>query len=108
MPPLPWDNLSFASKGKMTYGAIICAKLITVSIHQIYVPAVEEIYAALAADQNVDLLGTLSSKDARIDAMPVCNRIYLPAPYVGMFLKCNLTPDKAWSQLLGDIVDVGP
>ena len=108
---LPWDNLSFVAKEKVTCGAVGYPNWITTSLHQIstdlYIPTAEAIDASLASDWEVDLLETVSSEDAGVDAVHVHKTIYLLVPYVSMFLERNLTTSKAWSQLWGSIVDAG-
>ena len=42
-----------------------------------------------------------------MEPLRFCKKIYLPAPFVGLFLEQNLTPVKAWTHLHGDIVDGG-
>ena len=64
----PWDDGYFASKGDIACGTITCANWQLESLHQIgakvHVPTDLDIYAALAADLNTNLLGPFSSTDA--------------------------------------------
>ena len=55
----------------------------------------------------MELLALFTSEDSRMDSVRVHKTIYFPDPYVGIFLKRNLTPDYAWRCLLGAIVDAG-
>ena len=73
----------------------------------IYILTVEVIDAALAVNPDVDILGNFSAKDVVIDPVRVHNIIYLPVPYVGMFLKRSLTPAKVWSRFLGGVFGDG-
>ena len=68
---------------------------------------VKEIDVALVSNPDVDLLRPSSSENADIDAVHTCKKIYPLVPYVGMFLKQDLTPYEAWSRLKGDIVNSG-
>ena len=42
---------------------------------------------ALAVNSKVELLGPFTAKDAGVDYLRLRKTIYLPSPYVGMFLK---------------------
>ena len=54
---------------------------------------------ALSANPELDLLGLSTKDNADIESIRVRKTIYLPAPYVGVFLERDLTPDKVWSRL---------
>ena len=75
MPLSPSIDLSFAYKGEMTCSAVRCNNWLTMSLQHIgaalYIPTVEEIDAALAAVQYLDLLELFATKDAVVDSM--CN-----------------------------------
>ena len=42
-----------------------------------------------------------------MDAIRIRNIIYLPAPFLGIFLERNQIPEEAWSRMQGDIVAAG-
>ena len=90
MSPSPWDDLSFSLKGKVTYSAIGRANWLAVSLHNIstviYIPAAEEISAALDRDYNIDILGIFTTYDSDVDAVCFRNTIYLHASNMEMFL----------------------
>ena len=92
----PWDNGFFASKGDITYGTIACVDWPPASLQQIratfHVPTDLAIDAVLASDLDTDLLGPFSSTDADVEPLRFRKMIYLPAPFVGIFLKQDLTP----------------
>ena len=50
-------------------------------------------------------VGTIFSEDAGVEYVQVRKTIYLPAPYVVMFLERDLTPVNACSRLQGSIVN---
>ena len=72
---MPWDDLSFASKGEVTYGAIRCTNWLNASLYHtgaaLYVPTVEVIDAALASELDIYLIGPFSAKDSGINAMRI-------------------------------------
>ena len=90
MPPSPWDNLSFVSKGKMNCVTVGCANCFTASLHQIgsaiYVLTVEAIDTDMAADPSAELLERFLFENSGIDSVCFHKTIYLPYPYLGMFL----------------------
>ena len=111
MPTSPWDDLSFALKGKVTCGAVMCANWMTYRLHHIgitvHAPMAQEIDDALAADPDLYLMGQFVADDANLDSIHVRKTIYLAAPFVGILRERDLTPAKVWIRLLGSIVDSG-
>ena len=111
IPPSLWDDLYFALKGEVTCGVVVCANWLTARFHHIgitaHVPTAQAIDAALAANPKLDLLGPFFAEGADMDSIRVRNIIYLPDPFLGIFLQRNLTPAKAWSHLRGAIIDAG-
>ena len=109
MPTSPWDDLSFALKGKVTCGAVMCANWMTDRLHQIgvtvHAPMAQEIDDALAADPDIYLMGHFVADDTNLDSIHVRKTIYLAAPFVGILRERDLTPAKAWSCLRGSIVN---
>ena len=105
------DNGSFASKGDVTYKTIACANWPPPRLHQIgamvHVPMDLAIDAALAYEPYTNLLGPFNSTYADAEPLRILNTIYLPAPFVGLFLKRDLTPADAWTRLCGAIVEGG-
>ena len=87
----------------------MCANWLIVSLYQIdatvHVLKVQAIYAALASDPKLDLLGTFSVDDVNVDAICIRKTIYIPAPFAGIFLERKLTPLDAWSRLHGAIIN---
>ena len=63
--------------------------------------------AALSLDPDADLLGPFTAADADVEPLHVRKTIYLPAPFVGLFLERDITPAEAWNRLHGAIVDAG-
>ena len=110
-PTSLWEDISFASKGDMTCGAVGWANCLTSILHHtsavLSVLMEEAINAALVTDSEVELLVTFADEDAGIDYVQVWKTIYLLSPYVGMFLEQDITPVKAWRRLQGGIVDAG-
>ena len=96
MSYLPWYNLFFVYKGKVTCGAIMCANWLTASLHQInkmvHILTVQAINAALKVDPDLDLLGQFTIDNVYMEAIRVKKTISLPTLFVGIFLKGNLTP----------------
>ena len=73
----------------------------------VYVPIDMYIYTVLDADPDTHLLGTFYSMDANTEPLCVQKNINLPTPFVGLFLKWDLTPVETWTRLCGTIVDGG-
>ena len=67
------------------------------SIHQIgdsvYVVTAQVIESALSENLNLDLLGPLSADNSDMEVIRIKKTIYLPTPYVGIFLERDLTPN---------------
>ena len=80
-------------------------------IHQIgstiYFPTDLAINTTLTADPNAKLLGPLTSIDANLEPLCIRKTIYLPAPFIEIFLKWDLPPVEAWTRLHGAIIDGG-
>ena len=43
--------------------------------------------------------GDIKEDDVDVEAISVRKTIYLPAPYMGISLECDLKPDEVWSCL---------
>ena len=84
IPSFPWDNLPFASKGEVICGTVGCSNWLSTSLHQIgttlYVPIAQAIYASLAANPKLNLLGSFIKDNAEVDAIRVIKTIHLPSP----------------------------
>ena len=97
IPPSPWDDLSFASKGKVACSTVRYDNFLMISIHQIgdsvYVVTAQVIESALSENLNLDLLGPLSADNSYMEVIRIKKTIYLPTPYVGIFLERDLTPN---------------
>ena len=106
-----WANGFFASKGDITYGTIACVDWPPASLQQIratfHVPTDLAIDAELSADPYTNLLGPFYSTDVNMEPLCICKTIYLPAPFVGIFLKQDLTPVEDWTRLCSTIIDGG-
>ena len=96
MPLSTWGDLSFALNGNVTRGAVRCANCLTVSLHHIdaalYILTPESIYTALSSDPNLYIIGPFTAEYDGVGFVCVHKTIYLPAPYMGMFLERNLSP----------------
>ena len=81
-PLSPWDDLYFASKGEVTYGAVMCVNWITEILHQIgieiYILTTKAIYSDLAAETRAELLGNFTADDTSVNAVCARKKIYLP------------------------------
>ena len=51
------------------------------------------------------MLGPYGAGDAGVESIRCRKTVYVPAPYVGLFLSSDLTPVEAWQRLRGAIVD---
>ena len=71
----------------------------------VHVPSAAAIDASLASDPNLTLSGPYRVGDAGVETIRCCKIVYVPAPYVGLFLSANLTPIEAWHRLRGAIFD---
>ena len=111
MPASPWDDGSLALKGDIICRKISCANWPLASLHQIgatvHVSTDLAIDAPLAADLETDLLRPFSSTDADVDPLRVRKTIYIPTPFVGLFLKRYFTSAEAWTHLCGSIITGG-
>ena len=107
----PWDDVSFASKGDIACSTIACVNWLTASLHQIgstvYFPTDLAIDTTLVADLDANLLGPFTSNDVNVEPLCIYKTICLPAPFIEIFLKWDLTPVEAWTRLRGAIIDGG-
>ena len=62
---------------------------------------------ALADDSILDLLGPFTTDNAIANDVNVHNSIYLPDPYVVMFIDKDLLTAEDWSILQGYIINAG-
>ena len=87
----------------------MCTKWLTINLHQIGATVkflmLQAIDAVLAAKPELDLLGPFAVDDADVKAIHIKKTIYLLAPFVGIFLECNLTPILTWSCLYSAIIN---
>ena len=73
----------------------------------VHIPTNLSIDSAMASDLNTDLLGPFSSKFANVEPICVRKTIYLPAPYMFIFLEWYLTSVEAWARLTSAIINRG-
>ena len=107
----PWNDEYFKSNQDIACGTITCKNWPPESLHQIratvHVPTDLAIDAELSADPYTNLLGPFYSTDVNMEPLCICKTIYLPAPFVGIFLKQDLTPVEDWTRLCSTIIDGG-
>ena len=48
-----------------------------------------------------------TSTDANVEPLRICKTIYLPTPFIGIFLIRDLTPMETWTLFCGAIVNGG-
>ena len=61
----------------------------------VYVPSATAIDTSLSGDVIITMLGPYGAVDARMEIIPCCKTVYVPAPYVGLLLCSDLTPVEA-------------
>ena len=107
----PWDDAIFVLKGYIAYGTIACMNWPPKILHRIgatvHVLADLAIDAALAANPDTNLLGPFSSTDSNVEPLCIHKTIYLPAPFVGIFLRRYLMLVESCTRLHSAIVDRG-
>ena len=97
-PPCCWDGESFANRGDVTFGTAPLAHWDPAYLHLaavVHVPSAAAIDAAIAGDAGLKMLGPYGAGDAGVESVRCCKTVYVPAPYVGLFLGGNLTPPQA-------------
>ena len=107
-PPCQWDNRTFANRGDVSYGTARLENWYPTYLYlapAVHVPSAATIDTSLACDANLTLLGPYGAGDAGVEIIRCFKTVYVPAPYVGLFLGSNLTPIEAWNCLRGCIVD---
>ena len=62
----------------------------------VHVPSAATIDAAIAGDADLKMLGPYGAGDAGVESVRCRKRVYVPAPYVGLFLIGDLIPVEAW------------
>ena len=71
----------------------------------VLVPSAAPINAAINGDPDLKLLGPCGAGDAGVESIRCRKTVYVPAPYVGLFLGSDLTSIEAWKRVRGAIVD---
>ena len=107
-PPCQWDDATFANRGDLSYGTAPLVNWDPTYLHltpAVHVPRAAIIDTYLAGDANLTLLGPYGAGDAGVETIRCRKTVYVPAPYVGLFLGAALTPIEAWHRLWGEIVD---
>ena len=98
-------------RGGISCGNIACANWPPTSLHQIgdavHVTTYLDIDATLSANPDTNLLGIFYSTDAGVEPFRINKTVYLPAPFVEIFLERELVPAAAWTRLRGAIADRG-
>ena len=111
LPESLWDDGSFVSKGGISCRTIACVNWLPASLHQIgstvYFPTDLAIDTTLVSNLGADLLGPFTSTYANVEPLCIRKTIYLPAPFIEIFLKWDLPPVEAWTRLHGAIIDGG-
>ena len=107
----PCDDGSFASKRDIACRNSACINWLPASLHQtgstVYFPKDLAIDTTMVADPDADLLGPFKSTDANVEPLCIRKTICLPAPFIEIFLKWDLTPVEAWTRIRGAIIDGG-
>ena len=104
-----WDDCSIVSNEYIAYGKLACSNWLMSSLHHIgaivHVHTDLDIDVALTINPDTDLLGDFSSTNADVEPFRVPKKIYLLAPFVGIFLeRVSHTLAEAWTSLRGAIV----
>ena len=90
MSASPWDELYFPLKRDVTCGAIAYDNRKTAKLHQIgsivHFLTDLAIDSELAHDPGMDLLGPFITVNADVEPLRVCKTIYLPVPFIEIFL----------------------
>ena len=92
----------------MTFGTALLAQWDTTYLRlalAVHIPSAAMIDAAIAGDAKLKMLGPYGAGDAGVESILCHKTVYIPAPYVGLLLSCDLTPVEAWQRLRGAIVD---
>ena len=85
----------FANQGDVSYSTGPLAVWDPTYLHlapAVYVPSAAAIDTSLARDPNVTLLGPCGAGDAGAEIIHCQKTVYVPAPYVGLFLSADLSP----------------
>ena len=69
-----------------------------------YVTTVDDLGAALSADPNLTPIGLYLQTDADIKALKFFHTVYVPPPFVSLFLESNISPVQPWDHLRGVIL----
>ena len=72
-----------------------------------YVHKTLSINTALAADPDAHLLGPFNSTDVDVEPLCIFKTVYLPAPFVRLFLEQDLTTVDVWTHIRSVINDGG-
>ena len=107
-PSRKWDNRTFANRGDFSYGTAPLAVWDSTYLHlapSVYVSSAAAIDTSLSGYPNVTLMGPYGAGDTRVEIIRYRKTVYVPAPYVRLFLSAGLSPLEAWSRLRRAIVD---
>ena len=107
-PVSKWDGRTFANRVDVSYGTAPLSVLDPTYLHlapAVYMPSAAAIDTSLSGNPNVTLLGPYGAGDAGVEIICCCKTVYVPAPYVGLFLSADLSPVESWNRLCGAIID---
>ena len=107
-PASCWENHKFVNRGDVSYVTAPLTVWDTTYLHlapAIYVPSAATIDTSLSGNPTINLLGPYGAGDAGAEVIRFCKTVYVPDPYVGLFLGNNLTPVEAWNRFRGAISD---
>ena len=108
LPVTPWDGEGFASINDLLYDQSTVVNWRTAYFNivgnSIQIPTAQTIDDAFAANPLTERLGPFTNADAGTVTARVRHTIFLPSPYISLFLDRELTPKEAWLQLRARIV----
>ena len=96
-----WDNLNFAISGDIVRGqcapVALGAQWFYQTANNLHAPTEAAVEAAIVANTNDDLVvGPYNADDAGTEIVRVRNVVYLPSPYIPIFLENRMLPKEAY------------
>ena len=108
LPATPWDDTVFAFKGEVVRGQMpAVVNWAPNNFHQVNaqlrVPTNEMAQQLIAANPRPVLVGPFQNGDAGTEVVRVRRTIFVPPPYVPLFLEEDLEPVEAYSRAIAAI-----
>jgi len=105
-----WDHMAFAFIGDLVHQQIQTVRLPVDAFHQVpvfIIPSAVRLANEFAADPTAELVGPYTNNDPEIEPFRTRRVMLLPHRFVNIFLGQNLTPRRAYADVLARVTADG-